>query len=347
MKVNFGVGMGRNERIDEMADLARTAEEAGFSHMTLVDEPYLARDAHVMAAIAAMSTSRIRIGQAVVDPRTYHPSVLANAAATLNELTGGRFFLGMGAGGPFGKIMKPIPHKELREATMFVRQFLAGEEAEFQGQKMISEWIRGPVPLYLAADNPRSLELAGEVADGVYFMGGPPDMVKWKVDNIYRGAEKAGRDPTKIDICVRSYIYVTDDKEKARRELSGFVPFGLHVLERNKKEPEIVKLFEDLDRESPGIVDEMKRYDSARAEFTRPDGYDPWFEKMDAPYSQFMTQRMIDCIHLVGSVEEICEGIEKFVEAGVTTVSTATYTIIDKRWMLEEVGSKIMPHFRS
>ena len=347
VKVNFGVGMGRNERIDEIADLARTADEMGFSHMTLVDEPYLSREVHIMSAIAAVNTRRIRIGQAVVDPHTYHPSTIANAAATLNELTGGRAFLGMGAGGPFGKIMKPIPHKELREATMFVKKFLAGEEAEYQGQRMISEWIRGPVPLYLAADGPRSLQLAGEVADGVYFMGGPPAMVKWKVDNIYRGAEKAGRDPSKIDICVRSYIYVTDDKASAMRELSGFVPFGMHVLERNKKEPAIIKLFEDLDRESPGIVDEMKRYAAARAEFTRADGYDPWFEKMDAPYSQHMTQRMIDCIHLVGSVEEICGGIEKLIDAGVTTVSTATYTIIDKKWMLEEVGRKIMPHFRS
>ena len=173
VKVNFGVGMGRNERIDEIADLARTADEAGFSHMTLVDEPYLSREVHMMCAIAAMSTRRIRIGQAVVDPKTYHPSTLANAAATLNELTGGRAFLGLGAGGPFGKIMKPIPHNDLRDATMFVRKFMAGEEAEYKGQRMISEWIRGSVPLYLAGDGPRSLQLAGEVADGVYFMGGP------------------------------------------------------------------------------------------------------------------------------------------------------------------------------
>ena len=68
---------------------------------------------------------------------------------------------------------------------------------------------------------------------------------------------------------------------------------------------------------------------------------------MDAPYARHMTQRVIDCIHLIGSVDEICEGIQKMADAGVTTVSTATYTIIDKKWMLEEVGRSIMPHFRS
>ena len=196
------------------------------------------------------------------------------------------------------------------------------------------------LPLYLAAGS--SSAIAGEWPNG---------STSWRLALQVEGGNttgrRGGRDPTKIDICVRSYIYVTDDKKKAHREMSGYVPFGMHVLDRNRKQPEIIKLFEDLDRESPGIVDEMKRFAAAKGEFTREDGYDPWFEKMDAPYAKYMTQRIIDCIHLVGSVDEICEGINKLVDAGVTTVSTATYTIIDKKWMLEEVGRKIMPHFRS
>ncbi len=346
--MNFGIGMGRNDRIDEIAELSQLADEQGFSHVTFVDEPYLARDVHVMSTIAAMSTRRIKIGQGVVDPRTYHPSALANAAASLNELTGGRAFLGLGAGGPFGKIMKPISNKDLREAVLFARKFLNGEEAEYKSQRMQSEWISNRhVPIYLAADGPMALELAGEVADGVIFMGGPPDFAKWKVDHIYRGAERAGRDPKKIDICMRSYIYVTDSKKSAQQELAGFVPFGAHVLERNNREPEVVKVFERLEREQPGIVDEMKRFQAAAEEFKRPDGYNPWFEKMGAPYSRHMTQRMIECIHLVGTVDEICGKIEKLGQAGVTTVATATYTIVDKKRMVRDVGEKIMPNFRN
>ena len=109
MKMNFAIGMGRNERMDEIAELSRLADEHGFTHATFVDEPYLARDVHVMATVAALNTKRLIIGQGVVDPKTYHPSALANAAASLHELTGGRAFLGMGAGGPFGKLMvRPI-----------------------------------------------------------------------------------------------------------------------------------------------------------------------------------------------------------------------------------------------
>jgi 5,10-methylenetetrahydromethanopterin reductase len=348
MKMNFAIGMGRNERMDEIAELSRLADEHGFTHATFVDEPYLARDVHVMATVAALNTKRLVIGQGVVDPKTYHPSALANAAASLHELTGGRAFLGMGAGGPFGKLMvRPIGNRDLREAVQFVRTFLNGDEAEYYGQKMVSEWIGTRVPIYLAADGPKALELAGEVADGVIFMGGPPDFVKWKVDNIYRGAEKAGRDPTKIDICVRSYVYVTDDKQSAHRELSGFVPFGAHILHRYAKIGAVMKVFERLDREQPGIVDEMKQFFAGAEKYRREDGYNPWFEKMDAPYAHLMTMRQIECIHIVGGVDEICEKVRALGEAGVTTVATANYTIIDKKRMVTDLGEKIMPHFRS
>ena len=349
MRMNFAIGMGRNERMDEIAELARLADEYGFNHATFVDEPYLSRDVHVMATTAALSTKRLIIGQGVVDPETWHPSGVANAAASLHELTGGRAFLGLGAGGPFGKLMaKPVNHKALREAVQFARIFLNGESAPYYGQEMISEWIGNRrIPIYLAADGPKSLGLAGEIADGVYCMGGPPDYVKWKVDQIYKGAEKVDRDPTKIDICVRSYIYVTDDKQLAHRELAGYVPFGAHIFDRYAKVDRVKKVFDRLERENPGIIDDMKKYFEGARKHSRQDGYNPWFEKIDAPYAHLMTMRQIECIHMVGGVDEICEKVLALGKVGVTTIATANYTILDKKRAITEVGEKIMPHFRS
>ena len=140
---------------------------------------------------------------------------------------------------------------------------------------------------------------------------------------------------------------MTDDKRGAHRELAGFVPFGAHVLHRFGKNEAIMKVFERLDREQPGIVEEMKQYFAGAQEHSREDGYNPWFEKMDAPYAHLMTMRHIECIHTVGSVDEICEKIRALGEAGVTTVATANYTIIDKKRMITDLGEKIMPHFRS
>ena len=58
-------------------------------------------------------------------------------------------------------------------------------------------------------------------------------------------------------------------------------------------------------------------------------------------------QCMIDLVHLTGREEDIVEGLEKLYEAGVRTVAPGSYTIIDKKGLLREIGSKIMPHFRN
>ena len=178
-------------------------------------------------------------------------------------------------------------------------------------------------------------------------MGGPPDYVKWKVEQIYRGAEKAGRDPTRIDIGTRSYVYVTDDKEKAHRELAGFVPFGIGVRRQYGKIKAVAKVFERLEREQPGIVEEMEQFYAEVQAHSPGDGSNPWFEKLDAPYAHLMTMRQIECIHIVGGVDEICQKIRALGEVGVTTIATANYTIIDKKRMITDLGEKIMPHFRS
>ena len=121
--------------------------------------------------------------------------------------------------------------------------------------------------------------------------------------------------------------------------MAGFLPFGAAVLERYGKHPEIANLFHNLEREQPGILNEMKRVREA---------YDErYHEHIDAPAGKLVTTRMIDCVHQVGNAEDICDGIYKLAQAGVTTIATATYTITDKKGMLREIADKIMPNFRS
>jgi len=117
------------------------------------------------------------------------------------------------------------------------------------------------------------------------------------------------------------------------------VPFGIRVLENLKKEPAIVELFQRLERESPGILDEMRRFAAAAAQFTRADGYNPWFEKIDAPYARLMTQRVIDCVHMIGTPDEICEKILELVQAGATTIATATTTATQRHQAGRRDGS--------
>ncbi len=342
MKMEFTVGMGRNESAQDIAELSRTAEEAGFTNLTFVDQPNMSRDVFVCMTIAALNTSRIRIGQGVTDPVTYHPSVTANATATVNELSGGRAFIGMGAGGPWGKVMKARPLSELREAVEFIKKYTAGEEAEFKGARMHSEWVRKPLKVYLAGYGPKLCHLAGEVADGMMLASNAdPVHIKWQLEQIERGAEKAGRDVSEIDIWARGMIYVADSKEEARREMSGYAVNSSFALYRHtlRESPEIVDLRQRIEKAYPGLLEECKRVHDAWT----PDQH----ERIDTPASAAVTDRIMDIQHLAGNSEDIAEKLERIGQLGIRTFATVTYTITDKNGMVKEIGDKVLPYFRN
>ncbi len=344
MRMVFGTGLGRNIAMWDIADHCRVAEESGFSNVTFVDQQNLSRDIYAMMSVAAMSTKRIHIGQGVTNPFTYHPSVIANATASIDEMSGGRAFLGIGVGGnaPLTMGLKPSPMKDLRKAIEFIRKYMSGEEAQYKGGKMHSEWIRRPVPIYMAASGPRSLQLAGEIADGVIVIGVHPELLKWRLEQIEKGALKAGRDPSKIDVWARTLCYVAESKEAARRETASYTASAardtyLSVFSRNT--PESAALAERLERIESGIVDEFKLI------YDKFDHYQ--HETTDAPHAKLVTQRIIDMTMLTGTPEDICEAIEGIGEVGIRTVSCVMYTVIDKKGMMREIGDNIMPHFRN
>ena len=224
MKADFSVGMGRNLAIAEVASHSKLAEDCGFSHLTMIDSQNLSRDVYSMMTLAALNTHRIKIGHGVTNPFTRHPSVTATASATINEVSGGRAFVGIGAG--FSSVMtmgmNARTMQEFRETVQFIKDYTAGREVEYHGSKMHSEWIRRPVPVYMASIGLRSLRMAGELADGVMLGGVHPEMMKWNLEQIARGAESVGRDPSEIDIWARTEILVADSKEEARREVASY-----------------------------------------------------------------------------------------------------------------------------
>jgi 5,10-methylenetetrahydromethanopterin reductase len=343
MKIRFGIGMGRTETINEIGLHAKVAEDNGFEMATVVDEPFLARDAFTMLAVMAMNTKKILLGHGVVDPLTYFPTVLGNGAASLQELSAGRGFLGIGAGAPAGKFMEPLSFNQFRESVVFLKQFMSGGESEFRGQKIHSEWIKGPVPIYLGADGPRALELAGELADGVITMGGPPKLIKWKMDYVERAALKAGRDPSKIDVWVRSIVIVADSKEAAFREGAAFMPgsgaiYRYVKLKQRGYREDIDLILTELDKDQPGIIEDVMKNWELFEHYQ--------FEKLDNPSSKVVTQRVMDFFNQTGTVDDVCEGIEKLAEAGVKCLATANYTIIDKIGMINRVGKEIIPRFQ-
>lgn len=335
--MRFSTGFGRHLRMDQVAEHARAAEEAGFEQMTMIDSQNLSRDVYTMLTVAALNTKRIRLGTGVTNPITRHPTVTANAIASLNELSGGRAFLGLGGGvsSVWTMGVKTQPLRDVREMVEFVRKYMSGEEAEYKGAKIHSEWVRQTVPIYLGSGGPKSLFQAGQIADGIIATGVRPEVVKWRCDQIKRGAIEAGRDPSEIDIWARTIVYVTDEpREKALPETGHYATqAGYKVLHEEAFE----ELRHKLEEDEPGILEEFKAV---------ADAYEPYaHEAKGAAHGKHATQRVVDFYHLVGTADEIVERIHELRDCGVTTISCVLYTLNDKIGMMKKISEQIMPRF--
>ncbi len=341
--MDFSVGLGRNERIDEIAGLSRAAEDAGFSHISFIDSQNLSRDVYAMMSIAVVNTHRIKIGHGVTNPFTRHPAVTANATATLDELSGGRAFLGIGVGSSSVRTMNmgPRSQMEFRQCVEFIRKYMSGEEAEWQNATMHSEWIRRPVPIYMGATGPKACELAGEIADGIMHSGIHPEMYKWQMEQIERGAEKAGRSLEAIDTWVRCMMFISSTKEAARREGASQAATAAVAKYRMllQNSPHTSELRRRLEKVEPGLLDDFRRI------------HDVWeayqHERIDAPHAAAVTQRVIDCFMFTGTPDDICEHVLKLKKLGLKNVSLTVYTNIDKKGVILEVGSKIIRNLRN
>lgn len=200
--VRYGVLVNAEYPHSELMRYARRSEELGFDAFWYADEKFY-RETYTGLAACALATSRIVLGTGVTEPYTRHPALTALAVASLDELSGGRAVLGYGAGRvgfPQMGITMGRPALRLRESITVIRRLWAGERFSFEGQTIT--WndaqlqfpTRAGIPIYLAADGPHTLRLAGEVADGVIVPHcASPLILAPKLEFIRQGATRAGR----------------------------------------------------------------------------------------------------------------------------------------------------------
>jgi 5,10-methylenetetrahydromethanopterin reductase len=203
-------------------DSVRKAEEAGYARAYLVEGQLLWRDVYVYMAHGLAATDRIPFGTAVTNPRTRHFSVIASAHATLAEIYPGRVVLGMGRGDNAVRTLglKQVSTKQLEETVPRMRELMAGRAVDYDGTEIRIQWASeavGDVPIMVSATGPRTLRMAGAVADIVMIqVGVNPDAVKWAVDQVKAGAEAAGRDPDDVETTLYTAMWVSDDVAEAR-----------------------------------------------------------------------------------------------------------------------------------
>jgi len=181
---------------NELAGLARTIEDAGFAALFLPEVG--ARDTLATLAALAGETSRIGLATGVVPLPSRSPALLAAAAATVQERSGGRLILGVGTGpSSRGSLDR------LRSTIVALRAAFRGGEGSVDGVAVRSSLpLPAPPELWIAALGPRATHLAGEVADGVLLNWCTPERVATATAQVAEGAHAAGRDPSDVTIAV-------------------------------------------------------------------------------------------------------------------------------------------------
>jgi 5,10-methylenetetrahydromethanopterin reductase len=201
--VRFGINFMPTAPALEVVRWARLVEDLGYEILGVSDSQSICRDVYMTLALCAVNTGRIRFGPRVITPVTRHPAVAASAAATLEELAPGRTLVAIGSGdsAAYNLGLRPASLAELRAYTETIRALLGAGTADYHGRTATLTWKRARLPLYLAASGPRTLRLAGEIADGVVIRTGIlPEIVRDSIAQVRAGAEAAGRDPAAIDM---------------------------------------------------------------------------------------------------------------------------------------------------
>jgi 5,10-methylenetetrahydromethanopterin reductase len=201
--------------------MVREIESLGYSNLWCTDSSLHARNVYAYLTLAAMSSTSLHIGTAVTNPLTRHPAITASAAATIDEISGGRMLLGLGAGDrPLLALgYQPSHLADLQMMIEDIRRLWRGETVDRKARSYGLEGAhmripaRGDIPIYISASGPRTLELAGRIADGVLVMVGLFDeAIEWAVSRVMKGARDAGRGSDEMPhVAVCAYGAINDD----------------------------------------------------------------------------------------------------------------------------------------
>jgi alkanesulfonate monooxygenase SsuD/methylene tetrahydromethanopterin reductase-like flavin-dependent oxidoreductase (luciferase family) len=302
MAVGAFISVGKS--LDRTLERLRRAEALGYE--SAYTTHLAARDSMTVLAAYASASERIRLGTGVMPIYSRTPVTTAQSIATVDELSGGRTVLGLGAahkvtveswhGVPLEK-----PVSDMREYVAIVRAILRGEDPP-HGERFHSSFhfmgypARPELPIYIGALSPRMLRLAGEVADGAILWLCNPDYVRdVVVPEVTKGRERAGKGLDGFDVVAAVPTAVTDEPEKARARLRGdlipyfSLPFYRAMLERS------------------GFGEDIAGFDAGMAK------NDP-----EAAVGA-ISDRFLQTLAAIGTAAEAEAGVRAYQEAGATS----------------------------
>jgi 5,10-methylenetetrahydromethanopterin reductase len=313
------------EPVEEILEHARAMDRYGFDTIWLAEAyPWWrkhqmeARSSTAISALIARETERLTVGWGIISPFTRHPIQVAMEARVTQELAPGRFHLGIGASRIFMKAIGADDVKPLnaaRDSLRIVRGGLEGGDFAYHGSAFSAvvpqlsedaDTPRGGVPLYIGGTGPRMQQYAGEEADGLLTASiTTPAFVRYAYANMAAGAEKTGRDASKLDLgCTVVASVHASDREIGRegaREITGM--YLANKVQNIQASADVLLEFAGLSREeiSP-VADAMERGGRVAA-------------------ARAVTDDILDrCKPIAGTPKDCVAAIEEYRAAGCTHV---------------------------
>ena len=268
--------------LDESVERAIAAERLGVESVWITQLPD-ARDGSLVLAAYAAATERIKLGTGVLPIYTRHPTAMAQMAASLDELSKGRFILGIGIShkvtveGMWGLTLAN-PVDAMREYLTIVRSSLIDGGCSFEGKHFTARWAysaprRPDIPIMVSALNPRMLELAGEMADGVVlWMCSPAYIRDQVVPAVAAGRAKVGKSMEGFEVVAAVSASLTSDRSGAqdvfRQTVTRYanLPYYRKMMDASGFKDELAsgEVSEGMLDELAGIGDESRIHNAVR-----------------------------------------------------------------------------------
>jgi 5,10-methylenetetrahydromethanopterin reductase len=306
---------------EETLRYAILAEKFGLTGFWL-GEGFHGRSATALLSAVAVQTQKIQLGTAIIGVYARHPGLIAMEAATIDELSHGRFNLGLGVNvtslvkhgltqsASTAKDQKPLA--AMKDSFEIVHGLLSGQKVKYHGEVFSLaepgsvlnfhgfQPVRKHLPIYFGSRSPKILELCGRVADGVILsrsLSASGSYVADSLKHIYAGAKSAGRDKDELVIASNLTFSVGKNSQEAKDHVREVV--ALYVADPTLTASELMLQHSKVKPEDLNSVkDGLKQGGITRA-------------------AELVTEEMIDEFAIAGTVDECTGKLEKLGELGV------------------------------
>ena len=286
--------------LDTLVGYGERAERTGYDHVWLPET--WGRDAVTTLAVLAERTEEVGIGASILPVYSRSPALVGQTAATLAELSGGRFRLGLGPSGPaviagWHGASFDRPLRRTREYVEIVRQVLSGDPVEYDGDIFSLSGLRlrceppdDPPSIDAAGLSPKSVELAGRFADGWHAIVFTPQGLEERLADFRRGADLGGQDPEGLRVTLSLTCCGLSDRERARELAREHVGFYVGAMGTYYRESLARQGYEE---EANAIAAAWGSGDRERA-------------------LSLITDDLLDDVSAAGTPEEALETVERF-----------------------------------